>query len=137
MSIAPFRDRVRVVRITRTLRSVEDRQEISAMIFRLKTGSRVTLSDPEATDAQKLKCRLMRDEISRRIKWHGEKLGPEEWLVMFSAADRGSHVVDGIETGTRVVLGGVREDKEPSAEEAGRHIEMMYAFAAERGVMLE
>jgi hypothetical protein len=124
------------VRITRTLRSAEDRQEISALIFRLKAGSRVTIADLEATTPQQVKCRLMREEIARRIEWCGKKRSSVEWLVMFWAVVRGAEVVDGIEYGTRIVLG-VREDKEPSQDEASQMIELMYAFAAERGVTLE
>ena len=123
------------MRVTRTLRTADDRQELSALIFRLKAGSRITIADPEATTPQQIKVQLMLEELARKVRWNGETLDPYEWRLMFLAALRESRVVDGLEPGTRLVLFERKSDT-PSVAEASHMIDMIPAFAAERGVTL-
>jgi hypothetical protein len=125
------------MRFTLTLADQARRdQAIDYIANKASPMSRVMFLDPERSDAQAMRIRLMREEISRRIKWNGERLSADDWRVMFAASLRRARVVDGIDPGTRVALG-VREDGDPSKEEASEEIELMHSFAAERGVILE
>ncbi len=124
------------MRETITLSSSDLRQRASSYIARAVKGTRIVFLDPERTDSQSIRLRLMREEIARRILWNGERLSADDWMVIFAASLRNSKVVDGIDPGTRIVLG-LREDGEPSKENASDLIELMLSFAAERGIILE
>ena len=120
------------MRVTKTVRQ-HNRAALAAAVRDAPAGTRVTFSDPESTHPQKVKLRIMLDELARKVEWHGEKLTVDDWRTMFLAGLRGSHVVHGVVPGTRVVLF-ERKSDEPSVKEASEMIEMINAFLAERGL---
>jgi hypothetical protein len=71
-------------------------------------------------------------EISRQVQWYGASLSPDDWKDVFTASLRTSRVVPGIDPGSFVVLGLRTSDM--SAEEMGNLLDLIDAFAAERGV---
>jgi cobyric acid synthase len=72
-------------------------------------------------------------ELSRQIAWDGEHLTESEWKDLLTACLRKQKVVRGIEGGL-VFLGSRTSNM--SKREMADLIELIYAFAAERGVIL-
>lgn len=73
-------------------------------------------------------------EVSQRIEWHGTKLTPDDWKDVFTAALKRSWVVPGLDGGF-VVLG--QRTSDMTKDEMGQLLDLIDAFAAERGVVFE
>lgn len=73
-------------------------------------------------------------EVSQRIEWHGMKLTPDDWKDIFTAALKRSRVVPGLDGGF-VVLG--QRTSDMTKDEMGQLLDLIDAFAAERGVVFE
>ena len=76
----------------------------------------------------------MLDALSNQTDWHGIKLSPEEWKDLLSAGLVKSKVVPNVD-GTGFVILGQRTSK-MSRSEFGDLLELIKAFAAEKGVDL-
>ena len=72
-------------------------------------------------------------EISNQVVWHGQKLTPENWKDVLTAALKRQSVVPGIDGGF-VVLG--QRTSKMSVKELNEVIELAYAFGAQNGVVL-
>jgi NinB protein len=120
------------MRITRTIRTDGDRAELRSMVGRVRAGTRVTLEDPEASEPQRIRLRIMLDELARRAKWNGRKITGRDWRRMFLAVVRRAEIGEapGEEDAVFVMF---ERDDTPSIEEASNMIEMAHQFAAERG----
>lgn len=73
----------------------------------------------------------MLHEVARQVDWHGQRLTPEEWKDVFTAALKRQKVVPGLDGGF-VVLG--TSTRAMSKSEMSDLMELMSAFGAERGV---
>lgn len=73
------------------------------------------------------------DEISAKVDWYGRKLSAESWKDIFTAALKRQEVVPGIDGGF-VAIGA--HTSEMTVSELSDLLELMTAFAAERGVVL-
>ena len=71
-------------------------------------------------------------EISNQVVWHGQKLTPENWKDVLTAALKRQAVVPGIDGGF-VVLG--QRTSKMSVKELNEVIELAYAFGAQNGVV--
>lgn len=71
-------------------------------------------------------------ELSKAVQWDGQTLTPSEWKDLLSACLRKQKVVRGIEGGL-VFLGA--KTSAMTAREMGELLDLMDAFAAERGVI--
>ena len=80
---------------------------------------------------QNSKMWAMLSDISRQVVWHGQKLHPEEWKQMITAALKRYKVVPGIDGGF-VVIGA--STSRMSIKEMIEVIEFCYAFGAEHDV---
>lgn len=70
-------------------------------------------------------------EVSEQVDWYGQKLTPEEWKDVFSAALKKQKVVPGLDGG--FVVCGQRTSR-MGKREFGDLLELVHAFGAERGV---
>lgn len=111
-----------------------DRSRVAQLATKVPAGTRVEFKQAKRTIPQNdlLWCRLT--DVSRQVEWHGEKLTPQDWKDVFTAAIRVSRVVPGLDPGTIVVLGMRTSDM--TKEEMGELLDLIDAFAAERGVVL-
>lgn len=91
----------------------------------------VELRQETRTDAQNRRLWAMLTEISRQVEWYGQKLTPDEWKDIFSAAMNKQKVVPGLDGG--FVVMGQRTSKMTKGEMSDMQ-ELMAAFGAERGV---
>ena len=100
----------------------------------LVAGRRMVLElRPETRSlAQNARLWAMLSEISRQVDWYGQKLTPDEWKDVFSAAMKRTKVVPGLDGG--FVVCGQSTSKMTTAEMSEMQ-ELMAAFGVEHGVM--
>ena len=121
---------------------LHNRQQASAIIKSqlfpflanvLQGGSKWVLTVKQATRSTEQNARLwaMLTDISRQVDWYGQKLTPDEWKDVFSAAMKRTKVVPGIDGG--FVVCGQSTSKMTKAEMSDMQT-LMEAFGAERGV---
>ena len=70
-------------------------------------------------------------ELSQQVVWHGQKLTPDNWKDVLTAALKRQAVVPGIDGGF-VVLG--QRTSKMTVKEMNEVIELAYAFGAQNGV---
>jgi len=95
-------------------------------------GTRVEFKQPKRTLDQNALMWARLTEIARKVEWYGQKLSADDWKDVFSASLRKARVVPGLDPGTFVPLGMRTSDM--SKEEMGAMLDLIDAFAAERGV---
>jgi hypothetical protein len=99
----------------------------------LMAGHRMVVEIKPETRSLEQNARLwaMLTEISEQVDWYGQRLTPEEWKDVFSAAMKRSKVVPGLDGG--FVVCGQSTSKMTRAEMSEMQT-LMEAFGAERGV---
>lgn len=99
----------------------------------LMAGHRLVLEvRPETRSvAQNARLWAMLTEISDQVDWYGQKLSPEDWKAVFSAALKKTRVVPGLDGGF-VVCG--QSTSRMTKAEMNEMQTLMEQFAAERGV---
>jgi hypothetical protein len=99
----------------------------------LLAGHRLTLKAEKATRSNDQNARMwaMLTDIAGQVVWHGQKLTPDEWKDMATAALKRQRVVPGIDGGF-VVLG-ARTSRMTIAEMA-ELMEFLEAFGVQQGV---
>ena len=102
-------------------------------ILAAPTGFAVTIGEATRTNDQNAKLWPMLDEISQQVDWYGQKLTKEEWKDVFSASLKKQKAVPGLDGGF-VVCG--QSTSRMGKREFSDLIELINAFAAERGVIL-
>jgi len=105
-------------------------QQIKPFLF---AGKQYVIEVKEKTrsTAQNAKMWAMLGEVSDQVDWHGQKLTPDEWKDVFTAALKKQRAVPGIDGGF-VILG--QRTSKMSIRDMGELIELMQAFGAEHGV---
>lgn len=99
----------------------------------LQGGHQYVLSVKQARRSNEQNKRLwaMLNEISQQVDWYGQKLTPEEWKDVFSAAMKRTKVVPGLDGG--FVVCGQSTSRMTKAEMSEMQT-LMEAFGADRGV---
>lgn len=99
----------------------------------LQGGHQYVLSVKQAKRSNEQNKRLwaMLNEISKQVDWYGQKLTPEEWKDVFSAAMKRTKVVPGLDGGF-VVCG--QSTSRMTKGEMSEMQTLMEAFGAQRGV---
>ena len=92
----------------------------------------VSVSEPTRNLEQNAKLWAMLAEVSEQVEWYGTKLSSEDWKYVFTAALKKERVVPGINGGF-VVLG--QSTSKMNKAEFSELLELIYAFAAEKGVV--
>ena len=117
---------------------VQAHRAIQAMVWpqlkaMLMAGHRMVVEIKPETRSLEQNARLwaMLTEISEQVNWYGNKLTPEEWKDVFSAAMKRSKVVPGLDGG--FVVCGQSTSKMTRAEMSEMQ-SLMEAFGVERGV---
>jgi hypothetical protein len=121
-----------------TIRGGTDRMRVAAWAAKAPPGTRVLFKAskrtlPQNTLPQNDRMWAMLTDIARQLVWHGQKLTPDDWKLMFlDALDREQRMVPSIEGDGMVNLG--RSSSDLSKEEMTDLIELMFAFGAKHGV---
>lgn len=102
----------------------------------LMAGHRMVLKAQKETRSLEQNARLwaMLTDISQQVDWYGQKLTPDEWKDVFTAALKKEKVVPGINGGF-VVLG--QSTSKMTKAEMTELQDLMEAFGAERGVLFK
>ena len=95
------------------------------------TGYQVRITEPKRTLDQNAAMWAALGELSAQIDWHGQRLTPENWKDVCTAALKRQQVVPGIDGGF-VVLG--TSTRRMVKSEMSELIDFIYAFGAQHGV---
>lgn len=117
-----------------TLRDSDDREKAGRWAMAAPLGTRVEFKAPKRSIPQNDKLWACLTEIATQVDWYGQKLTAEDWKDVFTASLRKARVVPGLDAGSFVVLG--LHTSSLSKSEFSDLLELMHAFAAERGVTL-
>lgn len=109
-----------------------DRRRAAHWASHAPHGTRIEFKQAKRSIDQNSLMWVRLTEIARQVEWYGQKLSADDWKDVFSASLRKARVVPGIDPGTYVPLGMRTSDM--SKEELGNLLDLIDAFAAERGV---
>lgn len=112
----------------------EARRRAADDCFYAPDGYVVTVAEPTRNLDQNARLWATLSEISANVIWHGRKLDSESWKHIFSASLKKQDVVPNLDGTGFVVLG--QSTSQMSKREFGEMLELIGAFAAERGVVL-
>ena len=107
------------------------RQRAIDAIHESGDGYVVTVSEPKRSLCQNRLLWVLLNEISEQVNWHGQKLSPDNWKDVATAALKRQQVVPGIDGGF-VVLG--TSTSKMTKFEMNELIDFLYAFGAQKGV---
>jgi hypothetical protein len=112
------------------------RQKALGWLAKAPLGFVVTFQRNKRSIPQNARLWAMLGEISRQVEWHGAKLSPDDWKIMFlQALGHEMRIAPNIAGDGIVSLGG--RSSKLSKQEFSDLMELMSAFAAERGVIIE
>ena len=115
------------------IRSQQDRAKIAAWAQKADWGTRVEFKAAKRTLPQNDRMWAMLTDISEQLPWHGTKLKPSAWKLLFlDALKREVRAVPNIDGTGFVNIGASSSDL--SIDEMSDLIELMQAFGAKHGV---
>lgn len=116
-----------------TLRSHGDREKVTKYLWAAPSGTRVELKAVKRTLPQNDRMWAMLTDVADQVPWHGVKLRPDDWkLVFLDALKREVRMVPNIDGNGFVNLG--RSSSDLSKAEMSDLIELIFAFGANHGV---
>jgi hypothetical protein len=119
-----------------TLRSSADRARALQIINAAPFGSRVTVQAAKRSLPQNDRMWAMLTDIAQQLPWHGVKLRPDDWkLIFLNALKRELRMVPNLDGTGFVNIGTSSSDL--SKGEMSDLIELMLAFGAEKGVKFQ
>lgn len=117
-----------------TLRTKADREQAIRWTTNVPFGSRIEFKAPRRSLDQNAKMWALLSDISEQVEWYGRKLSPTDWKCVFTSGLKKALVVPDLE-GTGFVMIGLHTS-DMTKDEMSNLIELITAFAAERGVTL-
>jgi hypothetical protein len=116
-----------------TIHGSADRARIAAWAAKAPNGTRVEFKRSKRTLPQNDRMWAMLTDIARQIDWHGCKLAPDDWkLIFLDALKRETRIVPNLEGDGFVSLG--RSSSDLSKDEMSNLIELIFQFGANHGV---
>lgn len=109
-----------------------DRERALSYAQKAPVGTRITFQRNKRSIDQNSLLWARLSDIADQVVWYGQKLAAADWKDMFTASLRKARVVPGIDPGSFVVLGLHTSDMDK--EEMGNLLDLIEAFAAEKGV---
>jgi len=122
------------VKRTFVLTHQEARNRAVEAIREADQGYVVTIGEQRRSGSQNALMWALLHDLSDQVAWHGQKLTPENWKDMCTAALKRQQVVPGIDGGFVVLGTSTRKMTKPEMAEL---IDFIYAFGAEHGVKFE
>lgn len=122
-----------MTRRTLILNCKANREKAAHWALKVSDGSRVEFKAPKRSIPQNDHMWLLLTDISTQLRWHGQKLSPDDWkLVMLDGLKRELRAVPNIDGNGFVNLG--RSSSDLSKAEMADLIELILAFGARNGV---
>lgn len=110
-----------------------DRMRAHAWIEQAAPRTVVTFTEPLRSIDQNSRLWSMLTDLAKQLKWHGQKLSPEDWkLVMMNGLNSEMRIVPNIEGNGFVNLG--TQTSKLSKGEMVALIDLVSAFGAQHGV---
>lgn len=121
-----------------TLYGSKSRSDAMSYIQKAPAGTRVEFKASKRTMPQNDRMWAMLTDVSRQVPWHGVKLTPDSWKLMFLDSLRREiggelRIVPNLDGDGFVNLGTSSSDL--SKDEMSMLIELVFKFGAERGVV--
>lgn len=115
------------------LNSPVDRRKATEWIARAPVGTRVTFAASKRSIPQNDRMWAMLTDVASQLPWHGVKLQPNDWKLLFlDALKRELRVAPNLDGTGFVNLG--RSSSDLSKEEMTGLIELVFEFGARHGV---
>ncbi len=116
------------------IRGPDDRRDAERLIARTQPGDRIEFKRARRSLPQNARMWAMLTDVSRQLPWHGVKLPPDDWkLIFLDALKREVRTVPALDGRGFVNLG--RSSSDLSKEEMSDLMELIAAFGAEHGVV--
>lgn len=116
------------------LNSKYDREKAIQWAAKAPTGTRVEFKAAKRTLPMNAKFWACLTDIAIQVKWHGERLTPDEWrLIFLDALKREMRLVPNIDGTGFVNIG--RSSSDLSKEEFSGLLELVLMFGANHGVI--
>lgn len=98
--------------------------------------TRVEFKAPQRSLPQNARMWAMLTDVAAQLRWHGLKLTPDDWkLIFLDALKREVRMVPNLDGNGFVSLG--RSSSDLSAAEMGDLMELIAAFGAQHGVVFQ
>jgi len=115
-----------------TIRNAADRSRIALWASKVPDGTRVEFKETKRSVPQNDLMWGMLTDVSRQLLWHGQKLTPDDWKLIFLDGLKGEvRTVPNLEGNGFVSL---RRSSDLSKDEMSQLIELIAAFGVEHGV---
>lgn len=119
-------------RATVILKDSDTRKTATDWVLKAPTGTIVDFRRNTRSNDQNARMWAMLTDVARQLKWHGERLEPGDWKLLFlDALGRENRVVPGINGGI-VSLG--TSSSRLSKDEMSDLMEVIAAFGSNHGV---
>ncbi len=116
------------------IRNPDDRRLCEQYIARTMPGDRVEFKRSRRSLPQNARMWAMLTDVSRQLPWHGVKLPPDDWkLIFLDALKREVRTVPALDGRGFVNLG--RSSSDLSKEEMSDLMELIAAFGTQHGVV--
>lgn len=116
-----------------TIRSDMDRRKASNWCLKAPPGTRIEYKRARRSLSQNSMLWAMLSDVAAQLPWHGVKLTPDDWkLVFLDALKRELRIVPNIDGTGFVNLG--RSSSDLSKEEMSNLIDLILEFGARHGV---
>jgi hypothetical protein len=117
-----------------TVQQDGDRQRAARWAMQAPPGTRVEFKAPKRTLPQNDRLWAMLTDVATQLLWHGLKLSPDDWkLIFLDALNREVRMVPNIDGTGFVNLG--RSSSDLSKEEMSDLFALIHAFGANHGVV--
>ena len=107
------------------------RQRAASSVMSAPEGFIVEIKEPNRSLEQNAKLWPMLHDLSIQVDWYGQKLSPDEWKDVLTAALKKQKAVPGIDGGF-VILG--QRTSKMGKKDFSELIELLYAFGAQQNV---
>lgn len=115
-----------------TIRGAADRSRAIAWVSQAAPGTRVEFKQTKRSIPQNDRMWAMLTDVARQLPWHGQKLSPDDWKLIFLDALKGEvRSVPNID-GTGFVS--LRRSSDLSKDEMSNMIELIASFGVGHGV---
>ena len=116
------------------LNDEQERQRLIRWAAKLPVGTRVEVKSPKRSLPQNDRMWAMLTDVATQLPWHGIKLSPDDWKLLFmDALKRELRMVPNLDGNGFVNLG--RSSSDLSKAEMTDLIDLMHAFGANHGVV--
>jgi hypothetical protein len=125
-----------VTRAVLILAGAAERARALNWIAKAPVNTRVEFKAPKRTLDQSAAMWAALTDIARQLDWHGQRLSTEDWKCLFMAAlNTEMRLVPNLDGTGFVPLG--RSSSDLSREEMSQLLDLIHAFAAQRGIALK